>query len=185
MRRLEAEAIRDSLLAASGMLDLAMGGSMLHVGNREFIFNHTSKDETSYESLRRSVYLPVVRNHLYDIFHLFDYSDASVVNGSRATSTIAPQALFMMNSPLVVRAAQQLADQLLGAYEQPGDRVQQLYRRAWGRGATDSEVARAIQFVDRQKSLLGDDSNKDGVAERAWAVLCQVVLMSNEFIYVR
>ena len=102
MRRLEAEAIRDSLLAASGILDTSMGGSMLHVKNREFIFNHTSMDETRYGSLRRSVYLPVVRNHLFDVFELFDYSDASVLNGSRSTSTVAPQALFMMNSELVL-----------------------------------------------------------------------------------
>ena len=86
------------LLAVSGLLDLEMGGSMLHVGNREFFFDHTSIDKTKYDSTRRSLYLPVVRNHLYDLFSLFDYSDASMMVGSRSTSTIAPQALFMMNS---------------------------------------------------------------------------------------
>ena len=71
VRRLEAESIRDSVLAVSGMLDREMGGSMLHVKNREFLFDHTSKDNTDYSSLRRSVYLPVISNNLYDFFQLF------------------------------------------------------------------------------------------------------------------
>ncbi|MCA9206612.1 MAG: DUF1553 domain-containing protein, partial [Planctomycetales bacterium] len=113
VRRLEAEAIRDAMLAVSGTLDPTMGGSLLHVGNREFIFNHTSKDETKYDAPRRSLYLPVIRNHLYDVFQLFDYTDAGVVNGDRSTSTVAPQALFMMNSELVSDAATALARRAL------------------------------------------------------------------------
>jgi hypothetical protein len=66
----------------------------LHVKNREFLFDHTSKDTTKYDSRRRSLYLPVIRNHLYDVFQLFDSTDATVPNGDRATTTVAPQALF-------------------------------------------------------------------------------------------
>ncbi len=72
VRRLEAEPIRDALLAVSGRLDRRMGGSLLEVKNRAYFFDHTSKDATSYDSPRRSVYLPIVRNHLYDVFQLFD-----------------------------------------------------------------------------------------------------------------
>jgi len=72
LRRLEAEALRDAMLAVAGELDPQMNGSLLHVANREFIFNHTSKDETSYDSRRRSVYLPVIRNHLYDVFSIVE-----------------------------------------------------------------------------------------------------------------
>src|SRR5439155_5864271 len=69
VRRLEAEAIRDSLLAVAGLLDRSAGGPALaHVKNRGYLFDHTSKDETTYGSRRRSVYLPVIRNHLYDVF---------------------------------------------------------------------------------------------------------------------
>src|SRR4051794_4410877 len=64
-RRLEAEAIRDSLLAVGGVLDRTAGGPALtHVKNRDYLFDHTSKDRTTYAGLRRSVYLPVIRNNL-------------------------------------------------------------------------------------------------------------------------
>ena len=89
VRRLEAEAIRDSWLAISGQLDPTMGGSLLHVKNREFLFDHTSKDGTRYDVPRRSIYLPVIRNHLYDLFQLFDYVDESVTTSDRATTTVA------------------------------------------------------------------------------------------------
>src|SRR5262245_48132752 len=83
-RRLEAEEIRDSLLAVSGLLDRTAGGpAITHVKNREFLFDHTSKDGTKYESRRRSLYLPIVRNHLYDVFQLFDSTDATVRSEGR------------------------------------------------------------------------------------------------------
>lgn len=176
VRRLEAESIRDALLAVSGSLDLAMGGSLLHVKNREYLFDHTSKDGTKYDSPRRSLYLPVVRNNLYDVFQLFDYADASVLNGNRDTTTVAPQALFLLNSELASRASANLAGSLLASTADDGGRVEMLYWTAYGRAASTAEVARALTFV-RQSS--------DAERERAWSWLCQTVLASNEFIYVR
>src|SRR5439155_6177717 len=114
-RRLEAEALRDALLAVSGLLDRTPGGSLLHVKNRDYFFDHTSKDTTKYDSRRRSLYLPVVRNHLYDVFQLFDCTDATVLSGDRATTTVAPQALFLLNSDLVWQASESLAAKLLAA----------------------------------------------------------------------
>ena len=140
LRRLESESIRDSLLTVGGLLDQKMGGSMLHVGNREFLFNHTSKDNTKYDSRRRSIYLPIVRNHLYDMFQLFDYSDASVPNGNRHSSIVAPQALFMLNSDLMLQAADGLAERVLKV-EGDQTRIHRLYALALGRQPTDSEVA--------------------------------------------
>jgi hypothetical protein len=175
---LEAEELRDALLAVSGRLDLTMGGSLLHVGNREFLFDHTSKDQTSYDSRRRSVYLPVIRNHLYDVFTLFDYSDASVVNGDRNTSTIAPQALFLLNGELMIQCAQSLAERSASPTSDDRERVERLYRLAYGRGATEHEMERAIGFVDR---FAAEADSRD----QAWTALSQMVLASNEFLYVR
>ena len=102
VRRLQAEELRDSLLMVCGQLDRTMGGaSLAHVKNREHLFNHTSKDGTKYESRRRSLYLPLIRNHLYDVFQLFDFPDPAVSTGDRPTTTVGPQALFLMNSEWV------------------------------------------------------------------------------------
>ncbi len=180
VRRLEAEAIRDSILAASGTLDRTMTGSLLHVGNREYIFNHESKEATNYESQRRSIYLPVIRNHLYPVFQLFDYTDASVASGHRSSSILPTQALFMMNSPFVEQASSAFARQLISEFSDGTQRVQSVYLRAFSRPATDQEVERALSFVHRAQQL------SDSAAElQAWKWLCQSMFAANEFIYIQ
>ena len=185
-QRLEAESVRDSLLAVTGILDRTMGQSMLHVKNREFLFDHTSKDGTSYDSKRRSVYLPVIRNNLYDAMSLFDCTDGTVPNGDRASSTVASQALFLMNSDLVIQAAENLAGRLLTEHADYADRVNALFLTALGRNATPDEISKLAQSAAFIESQLA----QDGVAEAdrqgaVWTSLCQTVLMSNEFLYVR
>ena len=204
VRRLEAESIRDSLLAVAGLMDFSMGGSMLHVDNREFLFNHTSKDETSYDRRRRSVYLPVIRNHLYDGFQLFDYSDASVPNGNRATSTVAPQALFLLNGDLAVDAATALAGRLRKLTDQNDrSRIGALYMMTLGRESTSDEQTKAVAFLSRFETAAAmveksssdpagqcpdpqsSDTEFTAARDQAWTALCQVILVSNEFIHVR
>jgi hypothetical protein len=187
VRRLEAEAIRDSILVVAGLLDKTMGGSQLHVKNREFLFDHTSKDETKYDSPRRSVYLPVIRNHLYDAFQLFDYADASVMNSNRPTTTVAPQALFMMNSEFVNTAAAAMADRVLGSDCGSDDqRLTLAYAVAFGRPPTDAETKRDRGYLDRfsrQATELPESAVSQ--TDMAWRLLCQAMLLSNEFVYVR
>ncbi|MCH2130037.1 MAG: DUF1553 domain-containing protein, partial [Pirellulaceae bacterium] len=186
VRRLEAEPIRDAILTVSGRLDTTMGGSMLHVKNREFLFNHTSQDGTKYDSLRRSIYLPIVRNHLYDVFSLFDYADASVTNGNRPTSTVAPQALFMLNSQLLLDACKALVERLPGGdVESPHERIRLLYERILGRPPLAEEVVKAEQFLQQFDDTLVDAEgvNEAGQKLHEWEALCQILLASNEFIY--
>lgn len=177
VRRLEAEAIRDTLLASCGQLDRARGTSLLHVGNREFLFDHTSIDKTKYDSPLRSIYLPVIRNHLYDLFDLFDYSDAATVQGDRGSTTVAPQALFMLNSALVHDAAANLVKELL---KQPGlddkGRVQRMYALLYGRYPTDGESEAMLKFLEKAG---------DVPREQRWIHLCQAAIASNDFLYVR
>ncbi len=189
VRRLEAEAIRDAILYVSGRLDQNMGGSLLHVKNREFLFDHTSKDQTKYDSTRRSVYLPVIRNHLYDAFQLFDYSDASVMNSNRTTTTVAPQALFMMNSHLVTDSAAAFASRVCRQHDSESDRIELAYCLAFGRLPTQLQRERATQYLDgfrRQAGSRAGQSKTDtnSGASRAWRFLCQTLLMSNEFIHI-
>jgi Protein of unknown function (DUF1553)/Protein of unknown function (DUF1549)/Planctomycete cytochrome C len=184
-RRLEAEAIRDALLAVGGTLDPTMGGSLLQVENRAYFFDHTSKDGTKYDARRRSVYLPIVRNHLYDGFDLFDYPDPGVTNGDRATTTVAPQALFLMNSELVGQAARALASDLLASSAEDADRIRRLYLRALGREPKPAELTLTRAYLDRFARGLA--SSEPDARERlllAWQSLCQTILASNEFIYI-
>jgi hypothetical protein len=183
VRRLEAEAIRDALLAASGQLDRMPGGSLVAVKNRAFFFDHTSKDMTTYTSHRRSLYLPVVRNHVYDVLRLLDFPDPAVSSGDRSTSTTAPQALLMMNSEIVVEAANALADRLADLQE--GDdaaRIVALYRLAYSREPTSREIDADLQFLREMERPPGTANPKN---LDAWTALCQTVLSANEFIYVR
>ncbi len=187
VRRLSAESIRDASLAVSGMLDTAMGGSMLHVANRAFLFDHTSIDGTKYDSPRRSIYLPVIRNHIYDAFWLFDCTDGAVPNGNRGTSTVASQALYLLNSDFEIGCAEALAKGILVAA--PADshlRPAILFRRVLGRMPTESETLLVTDAVRGIESTLA----ADGVAEqdrslRAWTAVSQALLAGNEFLFVR
>ncbi|QDU25539.1 Planctomycete cytochrome C [Anatilimnocola aggregata] len=181
VRRLEAEEIRDAILTTSGLLDRTAGGSLLHVGNREFFFDHTSKDGTKYDSLRRSLYLPVVRNNLYDVFQLFDATDATVLDGNRASTVVAPQALFMLNSDLVLKASENLAQSVLALEQANPARVKLLYLRTYGRAATSTETERALAYVARQ----APDAADAAAQQRAWSSLSHVLLAANEFLYLR
>jgi cytochrome c553 len=186
IRRLEAETIRDALLAVSGTLDQTMGGSLLTTKNREFVFDHTSQDKSRYDHIRRrSIYVPVIRNHLYDFFQLFDYTDASVLNGNRDTSTIAPQALLLMNSDFVADLTTAMADRLLATDASREARINQLFQQAYGRPPSAAEAARAAQFLIQFEKLPDRQPGDAETTRTAWQSLCQSIVSSSEFVYVR
>jgi len=185
VQRLEAEAVRDFVLSACGQLDPTMGQSMLHVKNREFLFDHTSKDGTRYDSFRRSVYLPVIRNNLYDAMSLFDCTDGAVPNGDRGSSTVASQALFLMNSPLVLQAAEHLARQLLEESPDFAVRADRLLLRTVGRPAAPADIQHLQQAAERLTQRLQQEAPAASHEAAVWTSLCQTLLMSNEFLYIR
>jgi hypothetical protein len=187
VRRLEAEAIRDALLAVSGALDRTMGGSLLHVKNRGYLFDHTSKDTTSYDSKRRSVYLPVIRNNVYGLFQLFDFPDPAVPNGDRATTTVAPQALFLLNSNWLMKLCDAMADRVFtDANFDDAGRVRHLYLLAYGREPTAKETDRALGLIHQvEKTLQNAEMNPEQRRRAAWSSCCQVLVAANEFIYVQ
>ena len=186
VRRLEAEAVRDSLLAVSGTLDRTRGGSLLTVKNRDFFFDHTSKDLTDYRSHRRSLYLPVVRNNVFDLFQLLDYPDAAVPSGDRTTTTVAPQALLMLNSDFVMQSSAEFAAWVLA---EPGDddkRLARIYGTAYGREITADELKANRAFLaDLDRLLTRTEPVADKRRRQAWNVLCHTLVAANEFIYVK
>ena len=186
VRRLEAESIRDAMLAVGGRLDRTMGGSLLHVANRAFIFDHTSKDETRYETGRRSIYLPVIRNHISDALWLFDCTDGAVGSGDRPTSTVASQALYLLNGDFVINTAETIATGLVAAAPHDTEtRTLLLFRRLFGRRPTATEVDLVRRSLDTLTAELdaGTDATARDIA--VWTAVCQAVLVGNEFVMLR
>ena len=182
IRRLEAEEIRDTVLASAGLLELTLGGKTVPLRNRQFVFNHTSKDATAYDSQRRALYLPVIRNHLYELFQQFDYPDPSMPTGLRNSSVIAPQALIMMNSELVTDVASALGKQMDGSDQAISD----LYFRLYARPPESEESRRCREFlrvVEAELVSQVPEAEARQVASRA--ALCQALLMADELIYLR
>jgi hypothetical protein len=187
LQRLEAEQIRDAILAVSGRLETELGGKTIPLRNRQFVFNHTSVDHTKYDSLRRSLYLPVIRNNVYSLFSQFDFPDPTMPTGSRNATVVAPQALLMMNAWLVMDSADHLATFLLSESLDNSRRVHVAYERALGRLPSDSESKRSLAFISELTSAaLADAASVDAKAEHsAWSMFCQSLFASNEFIYLR
>ncbi|MBI1842178.1 MAG: DUF1553 domain-containing protein [Verrucomicrobia bacterium] len=181
VRRLEAEEIRDALLFVSGGLDFTQGGKTIPLKNREFVFNHTSKDNTRYDAPRRAVYLPVIRNHLYDLFEQFDYPDPAVPTGNRGATVVAPQALLMMNSELVGQEARRFAERVAAeAGANDARRLNSAYILAYGRPPASEERRKAERFLAVFRAGVADASS---ARADAWAALCQTLMAANEFIY--
>jgi hypothetical protein len=185
-RRLDAEPFRDSILAVAGDLDLTMGGSLLTTANHDYVTNDQSGNAAQYNAHRRGIYLPIIRNALYDMFQAFDFGDPTMVNPHRATTTVAPQALFVMNSPFVLEQAKVFAKLLQDQKNlTDGDRVKLAYARAYSRPATPEEVQKCQNFlVKYADSLTATEPDAEKRKLRAWQSLCQIVLASNEFLYV-
>jgi hypothetical protein len=176
VRRLEAEALRDTLLVLGGQLDLRVGGKTWEYENRKHVFNHTSVDETEYEIPRRSLYLPIIRNHVYDMFNLFDFPDPNSLRGHRMETSTAQQALFLMNSPLVRKTADSLSRETYGP-EAPEVQVTALYRKILNRAPSGEELERGLRFLSKFKNP--DDFCFPGFG------FAQSLLCSNEFLYLR
>jgi hypothetical protein len=176
IRRLEAEEIRDAMLGASGWLSLKIGGKTIALRNRQYVFDHTSKDGSSYESPRRALYLPIIRNHLYDMLEQFDYPDPTMPNGSRDGTVVAPQALLMMNAPIVMESSMRLAA-LLEPLPSDDERVQRVYALLYARPPSEGEKANALAMIH--------DLSLTETPERAWALLGQTLFAADEFIYLR
>jgi hypothetical protein len=140
---------------------------------------YTPGDSVSATSHRRAVYLPVVRDRVYDLFTIFDFANPSVGVSKRTPTVVSHQALFFMNSPLVKEQSKQLARSLEGADESA--KVYDLYRRVLSRPPARSEQKRALAYLTAARARLSEKS-----AERdleAWSSLVQALLASNEFLY--
>jgi hypothetical protein len=184
-RRLEAEEIRDAIMAVSGNLDLTAGGSILNYKDREYVSDTEKRGGGDYDRNRRAVYIPVVRSSMYEVFQAFDLPDPSTSNGDRSATVVAPQALFMMNGSVALAHTRTMAGKLLARADlDDTGRVRDAYERALGRPPAAKEIDRALSFIAQVERAM-KDRNQDPAERRAfaWQSFCKSLIASNEFIY--
>src|SRR5262249_6957204 len=148
--------------------------------------NATRADQKAalYDVNLRSVYLPVIRSGLYPVFQAFDFADPSVASGQRVPTTVAPQALFMLNDPLVQRTAAAWATRLVARTDlDDAGRVRLAYDTAYGRPPTNAECVRALEYLGRFDAMLTSKGvNVADRSTRSWQALAQAILAASEFI---
>jgi hypothetical protein len=171
-RRLSVEEMRDAMMAVDGTLSLEIGGSYQKGQGTDKEFAEDRKTIDPDTIPRRLVYLPLRRSNLPSLLNLFDFGDATTSSDGRAQTNIAPQALFMMNSPFVESRAGNLARQL----EPQPHGVRQAWWRVVGRAPSAGEIQAALEYV---AGFPGGDR------QLAWKSYCRTLLASNDFLYVQ
>lgn len=173
-RRLEGEAVRDGILSAAGSLRFDAQGSILKYKDRQYVANTSKGGDVDYDRPVRAVYLPVVRSSLYDVFTAFDLPDPTTSNGDRDATVVAPQALFMLNSAMMLEHSKKLAEKLVAMPE--SERVAEAYRRALSRPPTPKEIDQALSFVAKMRGQWNDEM-------KAWQSFAKALFSSSEMIY--
>ncbi len=177
LRRLEAEAIRDSLLVAGGMLmaERPQGAPFnVPVGIDISKADKKGRGMTDFTSNPvRSVYLPVFRSRLPGMFTVFDFAEPDQVNGQRDVTTVPPQALFLLNSSFAVDVSKLAAERILQhPLKDDQARVQYAYVYALCRYPTEAESARALEFIGTGNDRLNN-----------WSAFTQALYSAAEFRY--
>jgi hypothetical protein len=191
-KRLEAESLRDTLLSVSGQLDLSrpVGTAVTELGTRE-LGPRSNYAALQKPSTHRSVYLPLVRGQVNEMLALFDMADPSLIVGQRDVTSGPTQALYLMNSPLVIQQSEHFAKRLLAAeVASDADHVELAFRLVFSRSPTAAQREQSLKFLQEYEQLVlnppGDDAFKPeiGVARlTAWSALCQSLFASPDFRY--
>ena len=173
-KRLDFEALRDSLLAASGRMDQAIGGPAAEL--------------TATPAMRRrTIYGLIDRQNLPNLFRTFDFASPDTHSPARFTTTVPQQALFMLNSPFLADQVRSLASrQELTSIAEPRGRIVQLYRIVLGRSPEAQEIELGLSYW-RDEDVRSADTDAKPPSEpklSSWERYVQVLLLSNEFVYV-
>ena len=199
VRRLETESIRDTILAISGMLNTQAAGAAVPV-----MADRTGQWVVGKENLnagrpgpvidmlgqqyRRSVYIEVRRSRPLAVLEPFDLPTLSPNCNRRASSTVAPQSLQMLNSEFITQQSRHFADRLVRLSDSTEDRIRAAWRLVYSKEITAEQYDEAIDFIGTsEKTLTADYQDKgikDDAARDALALLCQALISSNQFIYI-
>jgi hypothetical protein len=176
-RRLEAEAIRDSLLAIGGTLERRMGDAHPFAPMPSWDYTQHKPFIAVYDSNLRSVYLMTQRIRRHPYFGTFDGAETNMSTSFRITSTTPLQALFMLNDPLVHDSARAFAARLAKERKDDASRIERAYALTLGRPPSSEEAAASLEFVTSTRAQLDE--------AQAWESFARILFRLNEFVYVR
>jgi len=186
-RRISSESLRDAMLAVGGRLNMRMGGPSFYPGMSAEALEGLSrkagdwKSSPADERSRRSIYMMTKRSRLLPLMTTFDFSDTTASCGQRDVTTVAPQALALLNNQFTHAQSEALAKRLAGHAASATEQVKLAWQLAFGRNPSDGELGQAENHLHEQRQHF-DGRNNPG--HLALASLCHVLLNCNEFIYV-
>jgi len=184
-QRMDAETLRDSILAVSGTLEPGDGGRHPFPPTDKLKFTQGNPFSAVYDHNRRSVYLMTPRLNKHPWMALYDGADPNKSTEQRASSTVALQALSMMNGSFLRDKASALAQRIRDTTADPQGRIQAAWELVLGRAATPVELSEIMAYMADYQAELRSDGRSEAEAERlAWTSFARVLLSSNEFVYI-
>ena len=174
-KRLRAEDLRDTLLVLGKSLDQKRGGPSIKPGT-------TIEYDYQFDSQQRSVYLPIFRNTLPEVFEFFDFADPNIQQGRRNESTVASQALWLMNHPMVLEQSQKAAQHLVASDLNSTEKLELAFLQTVGR--LPSTIETEIMLGLAKPSPTTDDDNEEAeTAVNHWTMIYQTLCQSVDFLY--
>lgn len=187
-RRLDAEAIRDAMLAASGTIDLKQpsGSVVANIGDG-YIGKGIRPESFDITANYRSVYLPIVRDFVPDALGIFDFAEPSLVVASREVTNVPSQALYLMNNAFVIEQSRAMAKRILATPVDYSKRIALAYQLALSRPPTEAERMRADNYLRTEaRGLIPAKSGSIPEASiTSWSTFCQALFACAEFRYLK
>ncbi len=184
-RSLDAESLRDAMLAVSGKIDFypPEGSPVCRAGEgREGLFRLAQLAQQP--NYTRSVYLPIVRDQVPEVLSLFDFANPGLVTGDRDNTNVPSQSLYLLNNPQVQALSDAFARRVYASSEDQNTRITNAYILAYGRPATDREQQATRGFFSNY-AIAADKPGQNGadISVYAWSAFCQALMASAEFRY--
>jgi hypothetical protein len=184
-RRLDAEAIRDTLLVLGGNLDKSPAGPHPFPPQPEWKFTQHNPFKATYDTKKRSVYLMTQRIQRHPYLAIFDGADPAASTPVRTASTTPLQALYLLNDSFVHEQSTLFAKRTIASGNNDAERMTAAYRLALARKPEPAELAQAKEFLANVRAKLGErGTSKDKIEVEAWQAMARVIFRLNEFVYV-
>ena len=182
-RRLDAESIRDSILAVSGQLQKNQPAAHDIDPWYKHRYSLNAPFHQEIATNHRSVYLLTQRLFRHSLLGLFDSPDRNTSTSRRDTSNVPAQALFLMNSPFIQQQATALAQRVIAESNDDNHRVDQLYQLVYSRPVQDAARHEILKFLEQHRKT-ANGTQPSGAVPREYVALCRTLVTSNEFFFI-